>query len=706
MSQPRAMDISEEGHRRKKIKVDWSCVNPDCTKSTSENLVTAKPFAIAYFGVKVEDSRKRKICQDCYLKAQISLQGITQNVQAGQPFLDQPLPIIKDKTIVLDDSDEDEGAKTDSSVESVMEIELHKNETVEDLIVDTINKLKIPDQINGAVKELSSRMDALDSDAADINANFLALEKEVDELRASLFAPFEPEVSYIAPIEITDVQSDVNLLPLISAGEFKPTSLIRGEKVFALKEKDTMDLWDEASIEEIGLDEDDLSYKVKFQSFSKSLTLKHIASFAESKVRIQVGTRVAALYINPANDLNMGFQSGIIAEPPKIVNKYRYLIFFDKGYASYVKHIYIRVVCDQTKDTIFKDIPPKTRNFVMKYLEEYPKRNLVQLSKGQHLSVYSAGSWKGTVVEGVESSLVRVVFNENGRKEEIYRGSVRLLPIYKHMKKKNAESNEKRFARRNHVLNKSKPYIEYTQNSDDEFTTNENDVSLDTMGKGLCKVKGPTARKSTTKRNRTGTHKPDPNRIRWESKGKIRSVDVECAEAAKFEKHTCSSLCIDDPKYVFDPEKSIKKDEKLKNFSPLLIPIILGWKRQITKRQNMGKRSVYYVAPCGRRLRNIKEVFLYLRVTHSALEIDFFNFDFFVHVFNYFTPARINEKIDDVTYGRENVPVSCVNSVDNSYPEYLDYSKVRLPQKNVEIPLDEGFLTCCDCDDGCQVWLL
>ena len=85
-------------------------------------------------------------------------------------------------------------------------------------------------------------------------------------------------------------------------------------------------------------------------------------------------------------------------------------------------------------------------------------------------------------------------------------------------------------------------------------------------------------------------------------------------------------------------------------------------------------------------------------------ESGFFNFDFFVHVFNYFTPARINEKIDDVTYGRENVPVSCINSVDNSYPEYLDYSKVRLPQKNVEIPLDEGFLTCCDCDDGCQVW--
>ena len=62
---------------------------------------------------------------------------------------------------------------------------------------------------------------------------------------------------------------------------------------------------------------------------------------------------------------------------------------------------------------------------------------------------------------------------------------------------------------------------------------------------------------------------------------------------------------MDDPKYVFDPEKLVTKDEKLKHFNPLLIPIILGWKRELTKHKNMGKRSIYYVAPCGRRLRNL-----------------------------------------------------------------------------------------------------
>ncbi len=63
---------------------------------------------------------------------------------------------------------------------------------------------------------------------------------------------------------------------------------------------------------------------------------------------------------------------------------------------------------------------------------------------------------------------------------------------------------------------------------------------------------------------------------------------------------------MDDPKYAYDPNKEVGDGpEKQKNFSPLMIPILLGWTRQMTKHKNFGKRSVYYVAPCGRRLRNM-----------------------------------------------------------------------------------------------------
>ena len=88
----------------------------------------------------------------------------------------------------------------------------------------------------------------------------------------------------------------------------------------------------------------------------------------------------------------------------------------------------------------------------------------------------------------------------------------------------------------------------------------------------------------------------------------------------KFEKHQCKKLCMDDQKYTYDPEKFVSKEEKLKNFNPILIPVILGWKRQCTKHKNMGKRSIYYVSPCGRRLRNLVR----LKMTFFRGEIRYF----------------------------------------------------------------------------------
>ena len=65
------------------------------------------------------------------------------------------------------------------------------------------------------------------------------------------------------------------------------------------------------------------------------------------------------------------------------------------------------------------------------------------------MSVECEGTWWNAKVEDIDGSLVRVVFSVNGRREAIYRGSTRLLPLFKQMQqqKKNAESNNKHFAR-------------------------------------------------------------------------------------------------------------------------------------------------------------------------------------------------------------------------------------------------------------------
>jgi len=57
--------------------------------------------------------------------------------------------------------------------------------------------------------------------------------------------------------------------------------------------------------------------------------------------------------------------------------------------------------------------------------------------------------------------------------------------------------------------------------------------------------------------------------------------------------------------------------------------------------------------------------------------MDFFNFDWYVHVFNYFTPAKRPNAdvpyVEDISYGQEKVPVSAINLVDNNFPEYVEY---------------------------------
>lgn len=59
--------------------------------------------------------------------------------------------------------------------------------------------------------------------------------------------------------------------------------------------------------------------------------------------------------------------------------------------------------------------------------------------------------------------------------------------------------------------------------------------------------------------------------------------------------------------------------------------------------------------------------------------------------------------LQDLSYGKENVPVPCVNPIDRSYPEYVEYSTKRLPTSGVSLNLDQDFLVGCDCTDDCQV---
>ena len=65
-------------------------------------------------------------------------------------------------------------------------------------------------------------------------------------------------------------------------------------------------------------------------------------------------------------------------------------------------------------------------------LRKFTKNIVCTHFLGQHVSVECEGTWWNAKVEDIDGSLVRVVFSVNGRREAIYRGSTRLLPLFKH----------------------------------------------------------------------------------------------------------------------------------------------------------------------------------------------------------------------------------------------------------------------------------
>ena len=58
---------------------------------------------------------------------------------------------------ILDDSDEEDKAKTDESEDSEIEFELGADETIEKLIADQLEKLGIPEQIDLGINNVSER---------------------------------------------------------------------------------------------------------------------------------------------------------------------------------------------------------------------------------------------------------------------------------------------------------------------------------------------------------------------------------------------------------------------------------------------------------------------------------------------------------------------------------------------------------------------
>lgn len=151
----------------------------------------------------------------------------------------------------------------------------------------------------------------------------------------------------------------------------------------------------------------------------------------------------------------------------------------------------------------------------------------------------------------------------------------------------------------------------------------------------------------------------------------------------------------------------------LSRYNPLSKPLLSGWKRKILT-TNTRAKYITYKAPCGRSLRNMYEVHHYLNVTQSPFNVDLFEFEVEVQCLSEY---RVDQKAikwqsQDLSEGREPMPISCINYYDTTLPPTCVYSTERTPTEGVDLNLDEDFLACCDCEDDCldkercQCWQL
>ncbi len=383
---------------------------------------------------------------------------------------------------------------------------------------------------------------------------------------------------------------------------------------------------------------------------------------------------------------NEYFASGTIIESPGIKNFNRYLVFFDNGCVSYVKPDLIFPIADlftQPNERIHSD----HMYFLLNYFYKYPERRMVKLALQDQIEVFLDDKWYTASVVQIDCSLVKFQFENNlldvlrqakkakNRKYSIwlYRGSYKIRPLYNEF-----------------MADLKKPSTPYQLYIKKKLKYNMANKYLSIFSSSHFPMKNkPLQSQQSTK--------PKLPQI---PQGQLKHLDLESYirnEIIEFFPHPCTSSC------VFKWENMI---DLVKCINPLLVPLLHGWQRHICHQSKTlisgSKKWVNYVAPCGRMLRSTGEVDRYLAITNSKLTIDMFSFDYFIYTDREFEANAEFLKIDDITNGQENVHISCVNCIDNTKPDLIEYSAQRIPLEGVPLNTDPALMEGCGCTDNCR----
>ncbi|CAF3298732.1 unnamed protein product [Rotaria socialis] len=146
---------------------------------------------------------------------------------------------------------------------------------------------------------------------------------------------------------------------------------------------------------------------------------------------VNVGTRVLCM---PSGDADTSRYidkplRGIIAEQPSNNNNQRYLIFADSDAPFYLRSTAIRLLLEPLSNYLSK-VDSGTKQYIENYVLTYPKRRLVNVAVKDHINIELNGQWVDAIVSKVDASLMRVFLPVINKHEWLYRGSLRLQPLF------------------------------------------------------------------------------------------------------------------------------------------------------------------------------------------------------------------------------------------------------------------------------------
>ena len=134
------------------------------------------------------------------------------------------------------------------------------------------------------------------------------------------------------------------------------------------------------------------------------------------------------------------FFSSVKAEQPCLNNSNRYLVFFDDGSVAYlpVRHFnHIHSIVDSTTLPIER-LSTDHIYFMRNYFDNYPERDLIRFKLNSQITVYIKDKWQKAVVNELDATLVKLKLIDQPLLLDhwLYRGSLRLLPIYEKLMKR------------------------------------------------------------------------------------------------------------------------------------------------------------------------------------------------------------------------------------------------------------------------------